>query len=192
MRGAKVELLDDCVSSVRILVVPERSSADTVRDVRRAARSHLGRELDGDSVEILRAGDDSMLRGRTRRRLYSLSTERSGLGFTARVALELGGDVLIGEGHGQAGRSSELRAVARATLDACRELLVSPVDVEHVQIVDVGGLSYSLVALNSGRDLLAGAAAVKCDEHDSVARATLDAVNRVLGEVNAMGEPTLR
>lgn len=186
IRGAKVELDGNCVRALRVLVVPERSVDDTLRDVSRLVRTVVGgRELDASKIEILTAGDDLALMGRTRRRLTTVGVERSREGFTVRIGLELAGDVLMGEDHCAAGRPFELRAVVRATLQACKELLVVPVELDQVIVKDLGVLRYALVSLSVGREVLAGSAVVRLDEHDAVARATLDALNRVLGEVPA-------
>lgn len=166
-----------------MLVVPERSVGDTVRDVRRLVMTVRGRDLDASKIEVLTAGDDISLVGRSRRRLTTIALERSEQGFTVRIGLELAGDVLMGEERSPAGHSFELRAVVRATLDACRELLVAPVELDQVMVMALGTLRYALVSVNCGQVILSGSAVVRLDEHDAVARATLDALNRVLGEV---------
>lgn len=164
--------------SLRVLVVPERSREATVRDVRSAA-TRLGVDIAPAYIEVLGTGENRP-RG-NRRKLASLSAERSGGRFTARVSLELAGDILRGESEGAAGTRSERRLIAEAILDATRGVLSFSPYLESVSVHALGTFTVAVVCLCSEDEVLLGCARMGHDERDTIARATLDALNRRLG-----------
>ena len=177
VRRARVETNGTGISAVRVLVVPERATADTLDRVLDVIRDETGESLARDSVEILHTGRDA-LRSAQRRRLSSLATERTPDHFKARVVLELAGDTLEGESESPNERAFTLRSVARATLHSLRELMPRALALESVHLFNTGMHDLAIVALTHGDQTLVGSAVVRVDEHDAVARATLDAVNR--------------
>jgi hypothetical protein len=183
VRGAKVEGDEDGIRSVRVLVMPERQTDQTVREIRSLAAGELGVELDTATIHILRAGGETTTpRERpARRRLSSLMTERSNSAFKTRVTLEMPGDVLVGESESHPGALFENRSIATAIVTGLRDLLAFPVEVEAVNLIRQAEGTLALVFLHRGSDRLVGSALVHKDEHDAIARATLDALNRFLG-----------
>ncbi|MGH2755077.1 MAG: hypothetical protein ACRDLB_11670 [Actinomycetota bacterium] len=183
VRGAKVEAEDEGIRSVRVLVMPERHTESTIREIRSLAAGELGAELDPGIIHILRAGGDPEKAPPrpARRRLASIMTERSESAFKTRVTLEMPGDVLIGESESHPGQLFEHRSVARAIVVGLKDLLAFPVEVEAVNIIRQGDRALALVFLDRESDRLVGSALVHTDEHDAIARATLDALNRFLG-----------
>lgn len=178
VRNARVDGTPDRISSVRLLVVPEKSSASSIAEAI-AIGSRAGLKIDPTDIDVLRSADQSDLSlPRGRRRLSSLSTERAGEHFTSRVTLELSGDVLVGEEDLSDGDAIEYRSVAGAVIKSLRELLEGPLAIDAVDVLDVGGSRFAVVAVRSGRDMLVGSALVGHDEHAGIARATLDALNR--------------
>ena len=186
IRAARVQRDPAGTTSIRVLVMPERSVQETVRDVRTLVTSQFGAEHASSEVEVLGTGTDGGGYD-SRRSLTSLTTERYGERFVARIALELKGDVLLGESESSTGRYSELRAIARATLNALEGLLASPVELDQVVAIDIGENRFILVTLNCKGGPLSGSAPVRRDRHDAVARATLDALNRLISEVGQKG-----
>lgn len=178
VRNARVDGSPDAVTSVRLLVVPEKSSASSIAEAI-AIGARTGLKIDPGIIDVLRSADQSDLSlPRGRRRLSSLSTERAGEHFTSRVTLELGGDVLIGEEELSDGDAIEYRSVAGAVIKSLRELLEGPLMIDAVDVLDVGGSRFAVVAVRAGRDTLVGSALAGHDEHAGIARATLDALNR--------------
>jgi hypothetical protein len=112
--------------------------------------------------------------------LSAIAIERSNERFYARVVLELGGDVLVGESDSPTEPSFEYRSVARATLQGLNELLSQDLDLDSVQVLPVGSSRLAVVTLGREGEILVGSALVRLDEHDAIARATLDAVNRTI------------
>jgi len=182
IRGAKVESEAGTISAVRLLVVPERDTESTIAQVRDIASQELGYELDPGTIQVLRTTPpvETKPRGQ-RRKLASLTTERAQNGFRTRVTLEVPGDVLVGESAVPAGQLFERKSVVSAILKGLADLLEFPVDVDSIDVVRRDGRSVALVTLHRASDRLVGTALVKGDEHDAIARATLDALNRFLG-----------
>ena len=177
VRQARVETNGSGISSVRVLVVPERATSDTLERVLEIIRDETGEAIDRDSVEMLHAGRGTPKRLQ-RRRLSSLATERTTDRFKARVVLELAGDTLEGESDSPNEKAFTLRSVARATLHSLRELMPRALALESVHLFNTGSHELAIVALTHGDRTLVGSALVRVDEHDAIARATLDAVNR--------------
>jgi hypothetical protein len=180
VRGARADLDPAGSPSVRALVLPESDPSAIAGAIDSLARSS-GLALAPDSIEILRADLPGNGRSR-RRRLASLSVTRSDDGFSARVTLELNGDVLLGEVEGSSGRRFEMRSIALAVLDGLGDLIGSQAQLDSVNLLQVGDTRLAIVQLNTSTDSLIGSALVRYDEHDAVARATLAAVNRVVAE----------
>ena len=161
---------------ISLAVLPERGEADTVAEVQRlAAEAGATASM---HVEVFGAGNRN--RPLPRRRLASLSTRRFAHRFTAQVTLELMGDALIGEVDVPAGPRFEHRSIARAVLESVRRLLPYPLQLENVDVLGFGSERLAVVSVGHGSGLLVGSALVRSDEYDAVARATLDAINRVI------------
>jgi hypothetical protein len=164
-----------------VVVVPERHSEASLRAVQRMARHIAGVSLSPDRIDIgSRLSNGGMLAPR-RRRLSSLVLERAGNDFTVKVTLELAGDLLRGEAHSPCARRLEYQAVARATLSALAGLLDSDPEIESVDLVQVGEVRIARVLLYHEGGYLVGSVVVRLDDHDAVARATLNALNRSVG-----------
>ncbi len=177
VRSAKVELDAAGVESVKVLVIPERSSSQTVTDIQSVIQEQVGAEIDPSAIEILRTAQPNPA---MRRKLASVLTERAGERFKARVTLELDGDVLVGETEAPRGSHFEHRTMARATLNGVEELIAAPMELENVRFVSEGDHRFAIVMVNRGGESLIGSAAVRLDDYDAIARATLDAVNRFI------------
>lgn len=182
IRGARVVAHLAGIESIRVLAIPERSTPNVIDDVVGMVRRHGG-QVAADAVQVLRVGE--VRNGIHRRKLSSVSTHRSDERFTARVALELGGDVLVGEDEAPVGRRFEHRSMASATLDGVRRMLDVQVELESVQILPLGTDRLVSVILNVEGSCLVGSAMVRVDEYDAIARATLDALNRLIARAYA-------
>lgn len=175
VRRARV-VADEQTFEVTVLTLPERTQEATKADVLAiAARMGIGAE----SLKVSVMGPRPQARS-ARRKLSSLSTKRYDERFSAQVTLELDGDALMGEVNVPAGRRFEYRSVARAVLESVRPLIPSAMQLEHVEVLNFGAERLAVVSISSAEDILIGSALVRGDELDTIARATLDAVNRVL------------
>lgn len=182
IRGARVVASPAGIESVRVLVIPERSTPGAIEDIISVVKRHGG-HVEHDAIQVMRVGEAG--NGTHRRRLSSIQIARSDERFTARVALELRGDVLVGESETPSGRRFEHRSMASATLDGVRRMLNLQVELESVNIFELGSDRLASVVLNVEGDFLVGSAMVRMDEYDAIARATLDALNRVISRAYA-------
>jgi hypothetical protein len=181
VRAARVHSGTGGLESVRVLVVPERDAGEVVTEIQGMVWAHLGTAIDSHAVEVMKATGAAPANGRARRRkLSSLATKRSGDRFTSQVILELDGDLLIGEDDSPAGRRFEPRSVADSVLDAVGQLVNEPLELASADVIELGDCRIAAVVVSRASDLLLGSALVTLDEHDAIARATLDAVNRML------------
>ena len=176
IRGAKAEMGPTGVESMRVLVIPERTTSQTIADIQDVIASKAGHLMDRNRIQIIRTAAASPM---TRRRLASLGVERTEDRFVARVTLELGGDILAGDSTTVQGDPFEKRAIAQAVLNGLRELIDFPVEVQRVYVVPDFEEPFAVVVLARPDDILVGSAAITHDEFDAIARATLDALNRV-------------
>ena len=176
VREARVNCDADGMELV-VLTVPEKFEADTQSEVRRLAQ-RIGLDTKTFKVRVLGARSSSSLPNR--RKLSSLATKRYGERFTAQVTLELQGDALIGEVEVPSGRRFEYRSVSRAVLESVRRLIPYALQLENVDIFNFGADRLAVVSVSSRSETLVGSAFVRTDELDAIARATLDAINRVI------------
>lgn len=70
--------------------------------------------------------------------------------------------------------------MARAVLQSVRRLIPYALQLENVDIFNFGAERLAVVSISSKSDTLVGSAFVRADELDAIARASLDAVNRVI------------
>ena len=177
IRRARVEPNGESMI-VRVLVAPERTD-DLAKAVLIDLANRLEMDLPTGSIEILRAGDPEPEGEHRRRRLMSLTSERLEDRFMVRVVLELAGDLIVGQSEGMAkSRRAEQELVVEAVVDGLSELLDFRPVVEAVDLLTTGITEVCIVALDSPRGTMTGAARLRLDEHDAIARATLDALNR--------------
>jgi hypothetical protein len=181
VRAARIHGSAAAVDAIRVLVVPERDASEVITEIQGMVWAHLGTVIDTHAVEVMKATAPEAVDGRSRRRkLASLSTKRAADRFTSQVILELDGDLLMGEDDSPAGRRFEHRSVAEAVLDAVRRLSAVPLELGSADFVEMGDCRIAAVVVERPNELLLGSAVVTLDEHDAIARATLDAVNRLL------------
>jgi hypothetical protein len=174
VRRARVEATDDGIEAIRVLVIPERKTSDITSTIQRLAADR-SLPVDPSLIQVVRV-DTNGASGR--RRLTSVTTERTLDRFRSKVMLELGGDILVGESDVPVGVDFERRSMATAVLGGVKELLEFHVELETVRVIEEGDHRIALVTLTRGSEILVGAAAVTTNENDAVVRATLDALNR--------------
>ena len=115
--------------------------------------------------------------------IVRLVTETAAFTTEVRVGVQAGPHERGGVARGPS--TSGLRLVASATVDAVAEMLrASAVEVQSAELITVGLVQMAVVVLrlatSRSEQLLTGSAIVRKDANDAVARATLDALNRVL------------
>ena len=109
-------------------------------------------------------------------RLTGAAATDSNDGYTASVSIQSGEHVYLGESVAPDG----LISVVAATLGALKKIVGLPTRFVNVETVSVGHDSIAIVVLEVGATRLSGSAPVRGRLEDAVARATLDALNRLL------------
>lgn len=175
VRRVKVDVGSGGVESLRVLVIPERSTAKTLDEIQEILAQAVEHPVDRTRIQIIRTGTHP---GMHRRKLSSLGLDRSDDRFSVRAALELSGDVLVGESVSPQGKLFERRTIAEAIINGAHELIAFAIDVQRVYIIPDAESAIAVVVLARGSEVIVGSAVVRNDEYDAIARATLDALNR--------------
>lgn len=192
------------VSEVHVLAGRERGAKQLVRDVQSVILTNFGVDIDYRTVSVVQldeppppapllspvvettsetAPPPPLQPESTRAAIVRLQTETAAFTTEVRIGVQAGGAERAGTARGPS--TTGLRLVASATVDAIGDLLrASAVDVQSAELMTVGLVQMAVVvvrlATSRGEQLLTGSAIVRKDANDAVARATLDALNRVL------------
>lgn len=192
------------VSEVHVLAGRERGAKQLVRDVQSVILTNFGVDIDYRTVSVVQLEEaapatapveqNSDTTSSTpapaapvvdsrRPAIVRLVTETAAFTTEVRIGIQVDGHERAGIARGPS--TSGLRLVAGATIDAVGELLqASAVEVQSAELMTVGSVQMAVVVLrlatSRGEQLLTGSAIVRKDANDAVARATLDALNRVL------------
>jgi hypothetical protein len=184
-----VTMLDATPTEVHILADRAKAPKQLVRDIQSLALASYDLDLDHRIVSVVQLDDDDVSvepdhENTMRAVVASVMTQTAGLDATVSVTIRTGVDEHTGTASGATSAGARARLVARATLDALRELLGSPAEVEQSSLLPIGGrvVAVSVIQLTTrqGELVLSGSAIVRNDEADAVARSVLDAVNRRL------------
>jgi hypothetical protein len=175
VRRVKADIGPTGIESLRVLVIPERSTTKTVEEVKKILSAAGDRSVDDTRIQIIRTAPT---KGASRRKLSMLSLDRNAEQFSVRAALEISGDVLMGEASSHHGKLFERKAIADAILQGTTELVGFPVEVQRVYLITDVDNQIAVVVLARAEEILVGSAVVRQGEHDAIARATLDALNR--------------
>ena len=178
------------IAEVHVLARRDRSPKQLVRDVQSVALATFGIEIDYRTVSVVQL-DEPLVEGdphasAPRVALVRLTAEVAGHSSDITVHLSAGPEQLRGHSRGPA--SSGMRLVARAVVDAVTGLLGdSALDVEFAEVLAGGAYTVAVAILRlstgKGDQVVSGSAVVRKDGNDAMARATLSALNRLVGTV---------
>lgn len=175
------------VDELHVLSTLERNPKQTVRDVQTVLMARFGLPTDHRVISVVQLDEEQGLPAPTHRVAISeVGLRRVGDSVVADVALWHGDQEIRLTHEASATSSGRHRAVARATLDGVSTMLddTASLDLEGVDIVQVGGSSVAVTVLELQRgrstELLSGTAVVRDTPQDAIARAVLDATNRLL------------
>ena len=174
------------VDELHVVVTPDREPKQTVRDLQSLLVAHHGIEIDRRVISVVQlpSGSGQRLRdGIPRIELEAVHIEVRGAETSVTVELVRGEEKVLGC-VGPIGDSDVLSATAEAALDAVGDVLPEhTVRLEGVTITSVGAHEVATVVVRTSdprtHDTLTGSAAVLRYETDAVARAVLDATNRL-------------
>ena len=176
------------IAEVHVLARRDRAPKQLVRDVQSVALANFGIEIDYRTVSVVQL-DDPLVEGDAheplpRVALVRLTADVAGHSSDIKVQLSAGNEPLAGHSRGPA--SSGMRLVARAVVQAVADLLGdSALEVEFAELLPAGGYTVAIAILKlssrKGDQAVSGSAVVRKDGNDAMARATLSALNRLLG-----------
>ncbi|MHB1615481.1 MAG: hypothetical protein ACYCYA_14430 [Actinomycetes bacterium] len=179
-------------TEVHILASPGKPAKQVVRDIQSMAMAQCNIDLDHRIVSVVQIGEteasddeEADASSGPRPRIASIAVRTATQQTEASVSLAVGEDVFTGTSRGPAGASHRPRLVAMATVEAVGTLLGRPCEVESAAVVRIGGRQVAVCVLTlmvprTGEQALTGAALVRGDEADALARAVLSALNRQL------------
>lgn len=178
------------IAEVHVLARRDRGPKQLVRDVQSVALASFGLEIDYRTVSVVQL-DEPLVEGDVhnvapRVALLRLSADVAGHSGEIRVQLSSGSQQL--EGHSRGPASSSMRLVTRAVVEAVSSLVGdSALDVDFAEVVAAGPYSVAVAVLRlataKGDQVVSGSAVVRKDGNDAMARATLSALNRLIGMV---------
>lgn len=186
-------------TTVHVVARAGTRSDELAGEVRRLASERFGLSLGPATVSVDVQAPARSTRGRAgvgdvgdgaRAAVRALSLRSTGGRLAVAVELGVGPRAVTGTAVGPAGSAHRAHLVAVAVLDALRDLLPAPCEVESVQVVRAAArdVALTVLALGPGEDepegavrTLTGSAPLRGDEADAVARSVLDALNRHLG-----------
>jgi hypothetical protein len=193
--GVYIRLEGDAIGAVFVQSDGSRDARKIVRDVEALLATQFGIEVDFRKISVAATGPmlpvPAARRGDRPERLAfeNVRVETSGLETEARVELSLGDAHVLGIASGPATRGSSLELAAEACLRAAVRF------VEETVSFALGGLDrvrigrdqvvVVVVRMIQGRSekILSGSSPVEQDDLRTVTYATLDAINRVFGNL---------
>ncbi len=174
------------IDELHVVVTPQRDPKQTVRDIHSLLRAGFDLDIDRRVISVVQLPRDAGKRlndGLPRLVLDTVQIEVRG-GETSVTVLLADGDETIRGCAGPIGDEGPVQATAEATLDALAERLGGTrFRLLGADAVKIGAELVAVAAVHatSGRtgELLTGSAVVRHSEPDAVARAVLDATNRL-------------
>lgn len=180
------------IEEIHVLALPSKAPKQLVRDIESTLMAAFGVAVDHKKISIAQLGLESVpseevTKAQTRAQIVSISAEVVGVYVKVAVTLAFEDDAFVGKATGPASRTGRERLVAEATLNAVAQYLQGAFTfaLEDVQIIRLGRETVAtacvVLVTSFGEQALAGSALARQNEHDSIVRATLDAINRRLG-----------
>lgn len=174
------------VDELHVVITPERDPKQTVRDLQSLLIAHHGIDIDRRVISVVQlpSGSGARLRdGIPRVELQSVNIEVRGSDTSVTVEVRHAGTRVLGC-VGPLDGVDVVEATADATVDAVSDCLEDhTIRLEGAELATVGTQRVAVVVLAASnrrtRDTLTGSAAVLRHEADAVARAVLDATNRL-------------
>jgi hypothetical protein len=172
------------ITEIHVLATNYRSPKQIVRDIESAIVAKYGSEIDHKKISVAQIEDKTVKESQGRLRLLSVNVKTSGPSTYIEVELADGSsNIYRGSANGANSSANRLRLVAKATLNAIREVKedygFAVEDIAITELAKKDAVVVAVMAVNgSGEELLTGVAIAKKDVLEAVVRATLDSLNR--------------
>lgn len=189
---------DSRPTEVHVLAQPGKAAKQVVRDVQSVAMAQYDLDIDHRIVSVVQIGEaeasgpsldpddpETSQENPVRPALRSIGVRTAEGETEATVVLMVDGSDYPGTANGPGLPVHRPRIVAHAAVQAVSELLGLPAHIESAQLLEVGLRQVAVTVLSLsiprlGEQVLCGAALVRGDQDDAVARSVLAALNRRL------------
>lgn len=192
--GCKVVMdRDDKISEIHIVSDLRRSPKQILRDIEAVMISKFDLPIDYKKVSIAQVRSGSIkLDQDPRLKLKLIEYNNNGANVAVKVVLEKQDEVYESELVGINTPNNFNRLVGSVVLKAVASYLnVHEVfvfeDVKYVQLANINVVVVSMTSVINGREeIFTGTAKVTSDQKEAIARATLDAINRHVLQLDAI------
>lgn len=190
VEAASVVAENSQIDEIHVLARRNKPPKQVVRDVQSLAQALFGITIDRRIVSVVQLAD-SVLTSGSRPALVDVAETTDSNRTEVTVTLKWRERLLVGQSTGAAATSTRWRLIAEATLEAVRQsihpdigLAVSSIDLPVLGSRVIAVAQVVIVTQSSERTLI-GSAYVDGDESKAVVRSALDALNRLLPDLES-------
>lgn len=181
-------LLDDdgSIKEMHIVCDSKRSPKQVSRDIQSVLVSGFGIDIDYKKISIAQIDCGAVSNSECRIKIHSIDYNVNGVKLTVKVILEYEDNIFEGVCSGPNTQNNCLRMVGKSTLQAIEKCIDAEekFSLEDIKICNAAGREFVLAAVIvflDGREwVLSGSSVVENDSMESVVKAVLDSLNRVL------------
>ena len=188
VEAARVVAGNGHIDEIHVLARRNKPPKQVVRDVQSLAQALFGINIDRRIVSVVQLAD-SVLNAGTRPALVDVSESVDSNRNEVTVTLKWRERLLVGQSTGAAASTTRWRLIAEATLEAVRQsihhdvgLAISAIDLPMLGSRELAIAQVVVVTESSERQLI-GSAYVEGEESRAVVRSVLDALNRLLPDL---------
>lgn len=178
---------DNEVTEIHVLADKKRSPKQISRDVQSAITAKFGIMVDHKKISIAQTELDKDFLDSFRLKINSINYSTLGNTADVKVILQRGDELIEGISQGANTTTNSYRLLAVATLNCIHSMLnISNAfvieDIERIVLAkkEVVTVAVSFLSPSQEEELLVGSAIIKKDIKESVVKATLDAINRII------------
>lgn len=188
VEAARVVGGNGSIDEIHVLARSHKHPKQVVRDVQSLAQALFGMNIDRRVVSVVQLAD-SVLNAGTRPALVDVSETIDSNRSEVTVTLRWRERLLVGQSTGAAARATRWRLIAEATLEAVRQSIhqevglgISSVDLPILGSREIA-IAQVVVVTESTERTMIGSAYVEGEETKAVVRSVLDALNRLLPDL---------
>ena len=188
--SCKITMNDSEIDEIHVLAYNDRNAKQISRDIQSALAAKFTAKIDYKKISVAQVDFKQDLGRPERVTINSIGYSMVGNIMEVKVILQKGEEIIEGIAKGTSSKNNVLRLVGSATIDCVQNLLnirdtFTLEDIEKLQLAkhEIITVAISFIT-NHGEELLVGSAIVKKDDYETIVKATLDALNRVLVQAN--------
>jgi len=188
VEAARVVAGNGHIDEIHVLARRNKHPKQVVRDVQSLAQALFGLNIDRRVVSVVQLAD-SVLNSGSRPALVDVAESIDSNRAEVTVTLKWKERLLVGQSTGAAASGTRWRLVAEATLEAVRQAMHQDIGlgVTSMDLPTLGSrtiaISQIVVVTDTRERNLIGSAYVENEESPAVVRSVLDALNRLLPDL---------